>query len=77
MLVFRGVHDVALDRVVNQNYRKEIGALKRRLSDQNGQLQSCAEQMVALQGQLKQEQSERSAKYPHMITFNQNCEESC
>lgn len=50
-----------MDRVVHQACRKEISGLKRRVADQQGQLQACAEQMVALQTQLKQEQLERYA----------------
>lgn len=50
-----------MDRMIHQSCRKEIGALKKRAQEQQEQLQACAEQMVALQTQLKQEQLERCA----------------
>lgn len=50
-----------MDRMIHQSCRRDIGALKKRVQEQQGQLQTCAEQMVALQTQLKQEQLERYA----------------
>ena len=64
----RAKHEMAVDKLNHQSCRKEISMLKQQKRDQQEQLQTCAESMVALQEQLKREQLERCMN--HVLSCN-------